>query len=594
MGDFSGGGGGFQPPLGHTPSGQGSAGSGITGNPLIDQIINMAMGGGGSDNTGAPAPAGTLHNAGKVGGFDVGQVDVRTPLMQSLEAALAPMLFTALLQPQKIAQMIGQSSGQVPGLTDWSTSNPAASMAANTSVANTSGQQAGMSALLGSLFGMGQPMAQVGMPGGGMPGGQGGMPGGAGGGLGALPGPGGQLPPGAGLPSGQGQPSAANPPPHLYTGQPVYQQQQPQQQPAAAAPQVATQPNPRLPGATAPSAPLPTALTSVLPQGTNVSYQPGYVGGPPQPGSGQLPESQAGGTYTLDFGGLPGGGLTGDALRQFEAALEANHGLAGMGLAGMPVQQQPLSFHAAGGPLDPNAINIVGEAGPEAIVGNQVTPLPTPPQLPNAGAFQPTTLQGPGTGSAMRSLEQNPEQEVFQGAQAILGGNAGGNAGQNAVNALQPVFQQNLQHSLTGLRNMSPSTFNTGIQGQGADVARTAMNDFNSTAAQLLLQGQGQNAQNQQVLGQLASNAGNGQFGRQLGLGQLAGNQLATLRGQDIQQQLALMQLAQQQQQFTSGFGLQQQQQQYAQTIAPTLQLLLAAMGMSQPTAYQTLVPGKA
>ena len=78
-----------------------------------------------------------------------------------------------------------------------------------------------------------------------------------------------------------------------------------------------------------------------------------------------------------------------------------------------------------------------------------------------------------------------------------------------------------------------------------------------------------------------------------LGRGGLANEQLLGLRGQDLQRQLAMSQLAQQGQQFGSQFGLQAQQQAYNQQIAPMLQLLMAALSAAGPTAFQTIVPGK-
>lgn len=489
-------------------------------------------------------------------GGNIGQVDVRTKNMRALEEASLPALLQILLNPQGVAQQFGGAAGQVPQAASWNASNPAAGALNTSPYLDTMGQQGGFAGFLNNLFGgsaTGSTAPTV-------------------------------------------PPDQPGNPPHPYTGQPANQGSQPsqpaQQQPGQAPP-VTLQPNPALPNATAPT--LPSSSAGWIPPGTNVSYHPGLLS--PQPGQDQGAPG-VGGTYTFDFSGFPGGGLTGDALNQFNAALSgAGWDLSKLGLAGLPV-----SSHATGGLLDPNGINIVGEAGPEAIVGNMVKPLtpptgpvtdtgmlPTMPQLPQMGGFQPSAMQGSGTGSAMRLLEQNPEMQAFTQAQQLLGGNAG-NAGQNVVNAMQPVFQQNLQHSLGALRNMSPSTFNTGIQGQGADLARASLNDFNLQAAQALMQGQGQNATNMGVLGQLAGQAGNGAFNRMLGAGQLAGQQELGLRSQDLQRQLGLMQLAQQQQQFMSNYGLQSQQQAYNQAVNPTLQLLLAALGQATPTAFQTVI----
>jgi len=99
--------------------------------------------------------------------------------------------------------------------------------------------------------------------------------------------------------------------------------------------------------------------------------------------------------------------------------------------------------------------------------------------------------------------------------------------------------------------------------------------------AQAMQQGVNQQMQGLGVLGQMAGLAGQNPFQRALGLGQLS-----------TQRELGLGQLAQQQQQFLSDFGLRQQQQLYNQIVNPTLQLLLAALGMAAPTAFQTVVTG--
>lgn len=45
-------------------------------------------------------------------------------------------------------------------------------------------------------------------------------------------------------------------------------------------------------------------------------------------------------------------------------------------MGGMPDLSKLMSFHAQGGKLNPRKVNIVGENGPEAVVGDEVIPLP--------------------------------------------------------------------------------------------------------------------------------------------------------------------------------------------------------------------------
>lgn len=191
------------------------------------------------------------------------------------------------------------------------------------------------------------------------------------------------------------------------------------------------------------------------------------------------------------------------------------------------------------------------------------------------GQFQATANQGPGTGSIQQLLMQNPEMDAFNASKNILMGQNGilgsGGGGQGVLNALQPLFQQNLRFGLNELTNRVPSVRNSGAAIEGADLTSRAMNDFNLMGAQAMQQGQQNTLGGLGMLGQLAGQAGNGAFGRNLQAGQLA-----------TQRDLGL-----------GSLGLQQQQQQWNQTVNPTLQLLLAAMGMATPTGYQTVVPGK-
>lgn len=362
----------------------------------------------------------------------------------------------------------------------------------------------------------------------------------------------------------------------------------------------------------------------------------------------RLPNATASGN-ALQLLGAPAAGLGGAA-----AAGPGGTMLPGMGRPGVDPTggmdfsnasrlggpaQAPAGRDPLGG-LDMSGMQRVLSGGQQQVPGNHIAGRdPTAgldfSNVPMLGGgsntFSSTPLQGMGTGPAARLAEQNPEMQTFDLAKGILGGQQ--NPGQGVVNAMQPVFQQNLQSSLGQLRNFAPSVFNSQTGLEGANIGQRALNDFNVVAAQALQQGVSQQQQGLGILGQLAGQAGNGAFNRMLGAGQLdlqrqltgaqsgllgaqtqdvgaarqqqgqqisnqynlglgglANEQLLGLRGQDIQRQLGLTQLGQQQQQFQSNYGLAAQQQQYNQTANPTLQLLLAALGMAQPTAYQTVV----
>ena len=192
--------------------------------------------------------------------------------------------------------------------------------------------------------------------------------------------------------------------------------------------------------------------------------------------------------------------------------------------------------------------------------------------LPPTSSFPATPNQGPGTGSIQRLLGQNPEGQAFDISKNLLMGQNGvlgsGGGGQGILAALQPLFQQNLQFGLNALNSSVPSARNSGAAIQGADITSRALNDYNVLAAQAMQQGQQNTLGGLGILGQLAGQAGQGQFGRNLQAGQLS-----------TQRDLGFGNLA-----------LQAQQQGYNQAVNPTLQLLLAALGMATPTAYQTVV----
>lgn len=281
--------------------------------------------------------------------------------------------------------------------------------------------------------------------------------------------------------------------------------------------------------------------------------------------------------------------------------------------------------------------------------------------------------------------------------QSLMGSATGANPGQGVVDAMQPVFQQNLTNAFGQLRSSAPSIFNSAQQLQGTDLSRQALNDFNLMAAQALQTGVGQQQNAASILSQLlgqerslqqgalgtalqgqlsqsqlgqsdlerrasalgqagqlqgtglglqqnalasalqgllsqsqlgqsdlerraaassqAGQLGLGGLGQQIsGLGTFAGMGQAAGQG-DISALQTLLsgagqagagqfgrlaqagqlantqeQQAEQARQFNQQYDLAAQQQQWNQMVNPTLQLLLAAMQMAEPTALQTVV----
>jgi hypothetical protein len=316
---------------------------------------------------------------------------------------------------------------------------------------------------------------------------------------------------------------------------------------------------------------------------------------------------------------------------------------------------------AGGGMLDPSIPTLVGEAGPELIVNNEVIPLqglqtaqtggafmsqpavqPPPPQdpmlaamqpqqsadmgtdnaaaagppqmetggadpsppidiqgvdtgtgvdpnAPNAGQFPASANQGMGTGWLQQLLQQNPEQQAFNTGMDLLNNQFfGQNPGQGVMDALQPVFQQNLDYGLGQLSNRAPSVSNSAMRMEGQDLTQRALNDFNLMGSQAMLQGQQNQLGGLGAMQGLAGQAGMNPFNRALGAGGLAN------QGMQIgnQHQQAMMNLAQQQQQFQSQFGLAQNQQWFNQNVMPSLQLLMSMLPMLGPTGYQTVAMG--
>jgi len=255
------------------------------------------------------------------------------------------------------------------------------------------------------------------------------------------------------------------------------------------------------------------------------------------------------------FSGFPNPAAKGQAVKGFGSYAEQQAPLveSSLGISGNMSLQDIMSklgfanFMAQGGKLDKKNINIVGEYGPEMIVGDNVIPignkpvgltilgeeeepqqpnfnfgaLPQMPGLPQVGGFQPSTLQGIGTGAAGSFLNQNPEQQAYNLAQQPLQNIAQGGAAGGIMGALQPIFQRNLQFGLGELRNFAPSTANQALQRQGTDLTTQALQDFNLLGAQTGLQGQQNQIGALQTLGGLAGQAGQAPFGQALQAGQL-------------------------------------------------------------------------
>jgi len=186
-------------------------------------------------------------------------------------------------------------------------------------------------------------------------------------------------------------------------------------------------------------------------------------------------------------------------------------------------------------------------------------------------------------------LSQNPEVQTYNNANSFLGENIfSQNPGQGIMDALEPVFQRNLQFGLGQMANRAPSVSTSAMQLEGTDLTRQALQDFNLLGAQSMQQGVNQQLSGLPTLGGLSNQAGMNPMNRALGVGNLA----LGGRGQDLQNQQSLLNMGQQQQQFNSLFGLQQDQQQWNQNTGAALELLMQLIPMLGPTAKQTVAIG--
>lgn len=176
-------------------------------------------------------------------------------------------------------------------------------------------------------------------------------------------------------------------------------------------------------------------------------------------------------------------------------------------------------------------------------------------QNPGSNPFEGLTsdLQRQATGGMQQFLGANPEQQVMDllqpGLLEIFGRNNAASVGEAAF----PLFQRGLQEGLGSLASSAPGRFSTAFEGQGIGLAQRALQDFNLLQQQAFQQNVGNQLGAGSLLGTLASQAGQGAFGRNLQAGQL---------------------------------GLAQTQQ----NVNPVLQLLLGALGFAQPQPKETIV----
>lgn len=729
------------------PGGNGSGGGGTStgygSNPMMLQILAQLMQGIGQGNQ----YTGLLGGAMGTRNYDIqkatssqpyiGLVDVSTPIMQAYEAAGMYPALQSLLNPTWMANQLSGMAGAVP--------SRAAGDAGLASAAGTQGAGNLLQALFGGSIGMDQnPWTPPARPNGGggtqlppqLPPG---LPptGGTGtpptGGAGTTPPTGGTQPP----PAGAGGTVVPGTPDNNYGGSygiPNYNAQG-QVDPAGTFNAFGLPLNWNG-GGIDPSILLASLLrqeSALAPGSTPINWEAyGFSSDPghaqtgavdfntytQQPPATEAPAVGPAGTGSTNnanvtapmfVGPRTGTGETWESwwqglAPQYDPWKQQNAGAYGM----------PVDAKAAGGPLDPSALTVVGERGPEVIAptaqGQQVIPinqqlmqlllgagaqgmaeggildqplLDTQPQAEFLGANNmiPSTANSlssnpgqfsganqPAGGAIGQTLSFNPELDAFNATKDALGlgwgqqgntafnlgqGLLGGtgdlmqqsrqigtgsfltpelqqsltgqltsNPGQGVVDALRPVFEQNLQGAFGQLRSSSPSIFNSAQQLQGTDLARQSLNDFNLTAAQALMQGVGQQQNAASILGQLlgqnrgyqlqglgqagalgqgaaqtlgglgqgaasgdlsalqtllggAGQAGAGQFGRMMQAGQL---------GQQQQQ------AGEQSRQFNLQYDLAAQNQAHQQAMTPTLQLLLAAMGLAEPTGLQTVV----
>lgn len=162
--------------------------------------------------------------------------------------------------------------------------------------------------------------------------------------------------------------------------------------------------------------------------------------------------------------------------------------------------------------------------------------------------------------------------------------------GQADLSALANQLNANTTNAMNSLRGTLPSVFNSGAGWAAGNVLQRLNADAGAQMADATLRA-GQN-RIQAALGgaQLYNDTGRAMTERVLGTGQFGQG----MTGLGLQQQLGMGQLAQNQQQFESNYGLQSQQQRWMQTVAPALQMLLAALAQATPTGYQTVVGPKA
>lgn len=228
---------------------------------------------------------------------------------------------------------------------------------------------------------------------------------------------------------------------------------------------------------------------------------------------------------------------------------------------------------------------------------------------PEASAY--ANAQGALTNiGAGQQYQVRPELQFANGFNEMSDPFAGTNAQAQALSlmaAAQPQFQRNLQDTFTKLNASAPGRFSSAVAQDGRDLGTQALQDYNLFANQAMQQALGLEQQNRESARNFMLGARSNQQGA---VQNAAQNQLAarglTLQGDQLQQ--AGMQNAAQNQIAAQGllgqlaanagnnafnrnlgagqFGLAQQQQ----AINPIMQLLMGAMQYGQPQQLTPIV----
>lgn len=298
--------------------------------------------------------------------------------------------------------------------------------------------------------------------------------------------------------------------------------------------------------------------------GLNAPSTPGYVWGA---------NGQATPGYSTSFNGQLTSGTaqmpTQQSVEQFALSGGAQ-GQAPQAQIAQPTQPAapPAGGGMAPGPGQPPAPLQTG--GPQMRGGSQPPPAFTPdPNAPNT--VNPNT----GPPAPMTDLQNGILGGGAFGAQSPFAQGLGINSSQQVADSLRQQLMGNVDATIARARGQVPSMYNSGSGMVIGDALQRMLNDVGAQTSQAMLQGRDQDisagrAQTERVLGA-------GQFGQ--GMTQLG-----------LQEMLGLGQMAQNQQQFDSTFGLNAQNQQWQQTMQPIMQMLMSFLGLATPTGYQTVV----